>query len=184
MARPSGLILAGGEGRRMGGRDKGLVELRGRALVDWVIERVQPQVSELFISANRNLDEYGKRGVPVLPDPLPGFQGPLVGMLAGLAAAREAWLLVVPCDVPHLPEDLAARLMREVGEAPAAFAKDEARSHPAVALIHRTCLPQLQTYLDAGGRSVKGFLAAVRARAVCFPNAHAFKNLNETAQLE
>jgi molybdopterin-guanine dinucleotide biosynthesis protein A len=184
MDRPSGLILAGGEGRRMGGRDKGLVEFHGRPLIDWVVERVRPQVGELFISANRNLGEYGRRGAPVLADTLPGFQGPLAGMLSGLEAARGAWLLVVPCDVPHLPVDLARRLMAAAGEAQALFAEDDARAHPAIALVNRNCLLPLRDYLAAGGRSVNGFLTAVDARAVHFPNPDAFRNLNEATQLD
>ncbi|PTT75762.1 molybdenum cofactor guanylyltransferase MobA, partial [Pelomonas sp. HMWF004] len=108
-----GLVLAGGRGARMGGLDKGLQLLAGQPLVAHVLARLAPQAAPLLISANRHLDTYAAFGHPVLPDP-PGlnFAGPLAGMLAGLnTLPADAWLLTAPCDCPHLPADLAARLL-------------------------------------------------------------------------
>ena len=154
----TGLVLAGGQGSRMGGRDKGLVEYRGRALVDHVIERLAPQVDELILSANRNLEEYARRGYRVLRDTLPDFQGPLAGVLAGLQAARHGWVLTVPCDMPHLPADLAQRMMSARDGFDIVVAVDDgARTHPAVMLIHTRLAHALTDYLAAGWRSVHGF---------------------------
>jgi molybdopterin-guanine dinucleotide biosynthesis protein A len=180
----TGLILAGGQGRRMGGQDKGLVDYKGKPLVDWVIERLQPQVDELLISANRNLDEYSRRGYRVLPDTLPDFQGPLAGVMAGLQAASLEWVLSVPCDIPGLPADLASHLFGSAGGKEAVFARDAERDHPAVLLLNKSCLPKLLSYMEKGGRSVKGFIGGLDATGVVFPEPAAFANMNEADQLE
>lgn len=153
----TGLILAGGRGSRMGGLDKGLVEYKGRALIDHVIARIAPQVDELFISANRNLDDYARRGYRVIADTLPDFQGPLAGVLAGLQVAGHEWMLVVPCDMPHLPHDLAARLQASRAGQAVVIADDGERTHPAVMLMRTDLTEALVAYLASGRRSVHGF---------------------------
>ncbi len=162
----------------MGGRDKGLVEYGGRPLVDQVIERLVSQVDELLISANRNLENYTRRGFTVLPDTLPGFQGPLAGLTEGLRAARHDWLVAVPCDVPHLPENLVRHLAENLNGRNAVFACDDEREHPAILLLNKSSLSKLDAYLAGGGRSVKGFLARLDAAAVYFPKVAAFVNVN------
>lgn len=168
----------------MGRRDKGLVDYKGKPLVDWVIDRLQPQVDELLISANRNLDEYSGRGYRVLPDALPDFQGPLAGVLAGLQSARHEWVLSVPCDVPRLPIDLVRCMAGHTATKDAVFARDAERDHPAILLLSKACLPILAGYLETGGRSVKGFVQTLNAAAVDFPDPAAFANMNEASQLE
>ena len=168
----------------MGGRDKGLVDYKGKPLVDWAIERLLPQVDELLISANRNLSEYSNRGYRVLPDALPDFQGPLAGMQAGLQSARHEWMLSVPCDVPHLPQGLVMHMAEHAAGREAVFARDAERDHPAILLLNKACLPKLMGYLEKGGRSVKGFLGALNVEAAFFPDAAAFGNMNEVSQLE
>jgi molybdopterin-guanine dinucleotide biosynthesis protein A len=180
----TGLILAGGQGLRMGGQDKGLVDYKGKPLVDWVIERLLPQVDELLISANRNLDEYSNRGYRVVTDSLPDFQGPLAGMLAGLQLARHEWMLSVPCDVPHLPRNLVMHLAEHAAGREAVFARDAERDHPAILLLNKACLPKLMDYLEKGERSVKGLLGALNVAAATFPDPAAFGNMNEASQLE
>lgn len=153
----TGLVLAGGQGSRMGGRDKGLVSYRGKALVDHVIERVAPQVDELLISANRNLDDYAQRGYRVLTDTLPDFPGPLAGVLAGLQASSHEWVLVVPCDMPHLPGNLVERLVAASQDFAIVVADDGMRTHPSVMLMHARLQGALADYLASGKRSVHGF---------------------------
>ncbi len=179
----TGLVLAGGQGSRMGGRDKGLAPYRGRALVDHAIERIAPQVGELLISANRNLDEYAQRGCRVLTDTLPDFPGPLAGVLAGLQAASHEWVLTVPCDMPHLPADLAKRLFAASQEADIVVAADGARTHPAVMLIHTRLAQALAAYLASGKRSVHGFQESVGFASVNF-DAAAMRNINRLDELE
>jgi len=109
-AKISGVLLAGGQGRRMGGVDKGLVELHGRPMAAHVLERLAPQVDELLINANQNAERYAEFGHPVLPDEIGGFAGPLAGLHAALTRAHHPLVVTVPCDSPFLPEDLVARL--------------------------------------------------------------------------
>ncbi|HMX17345.1 MAG TPA: molybdenum cofactor guanylyltransferase, partial [Rhodocyclaceae bacterium] len=106
----TGLVLAGGLGRRMGGADKGLLDYAGRALVAAAIERLRPQVGTLMVNANRNGEAYAAFGFPVLADAVAGFAGPLAGLQAGLAACTTPLLVTVPCDSPDAPRDLVARL--------------------------------------------------------------------------
>src|SRR5687767_8689050 len=109
MTGVSGIVLAGGQGRRMGGVDKGLKALRGKPMVEWVLARLAPQVDEVVINANQNLEIYRKLGYPVVTDEISGFAGPLAGLHAGLKAAKHDLVVTVPCDSPFLPEDLVSR---------------------------------------------------------------------------
>ena len=106
----TGLILAGGRGSRMGGVDKGLQNHLGLPMAMHALMRLAPQVGEIMINANRNLGAYESMGVPVWPDSLPDYAGPLAGFLTGLERCETQWLLTVPCDTPLFPLDLAQRL--------------------------------------------------------------------------
>lgn len=178
----TGLVLAGGQGSRMGGQDKGLVSYRGKPLVDHVIARMAPQVDELLISANRNLEEYARRGYPVLKDAMPDFPGPLAGVLAGLQAASHEWVLVVPCDMPQLPTDLAARLQAASQGFAIAIADDGMRTHPAVMLIQTSLTQVLAGYLASGKRSVHGFQESVGFAKARF-NPTEMANINKLNEL-
>ncbi len=184
----TGLILAGGQGTRMGGCDKGLQTLHGRPLAAAVIERLAPQVGALLINANRNLECYAAFGYPVLSDSREtgwgAFPGPLAGLHAGLGQCATPWLLSVPCDVPDLPADLVARLAEALGEAGCrlAVASSAGRSHPVIALLHRDLLAGLTGYLDAGQRRVFGWQQTVPHVTVDF-GADVFANLNTLADL-
>src|SRR5215472_5112668 len=111
----TGLVLAGGQGRRMGSVDKGLVALNGKPLVRHVVERFEPQVDEILINANRNIEQYETLGWPVIRDRIEGFAGPLAGLHAGLSHARHALIATVPCDSPFIAPDLVARLVHDGG---------------------------------------------------------------------
>ncbi|WP_235531910.1 MULTISPECIES: molybdenum cofactor guanylyltransferase MobA [unclassified Roseateles] len=178
------LVLAGGRGSRMGGADKGLQLLHGRPLVSHVIERLAPQARHVLISANRNLDSYRALGHEVLPDP-PGleFAGPLAGMLAGLdALPDDAWLLTAPCDCPHLPLDLARRLLAVAKPHGLAFAQ-AGREHPTHALLHARLREPLRAHLDAAGRAVLGWMSGRPHGIAHFDDETAFANLNHLTDL-
>lgn len=132
----TGIILAGGLGRRMGGVDKGLQLLDGRPLVRHVAERLAPQVDQLLINANRSQADYAALGYPVLADEIPDFAGPLAGLHAALSAATTAWVVTVPCDSPYLPLDLVSRLQAGLQSSAAglAVAHVEGRLHPVFCL--------------------------------------------------
>jgi molybdopterin-guanine dinucleotide biosynthesis protein A len=104
------VILAGGKARRMEGEDKGLIELHGRPLIDYIIAGLRPQVGGILVNANRNLERYGTFGYPVIGDMLGDYFGPLVGMATGMQAADTPLLMTVPCDSPFVPEGLGEAL--------------------------------------------------------------------------
>lgn len=181
----TGLILAGGEGRRVGGADKGLLDFQGRPLIAHVIERLAPQVDRLLISANRNLDAYRAFGHPVLTDLSDERLGPLAGIQAGLAACDTPWMMVCPCDCPQLPDDLVLRLMSaiELQGAALAVATTSTGMQPAFQLCRRELLPALEKTLAAGERKVGAWCRDQGAVAVTFPDPDAFRNMNTPAEL-
>ena len=184
-ARITAVILAGGEGRRMGGEDKGLMSIAGRSMVEHVLERVVPQAGRVLINANRNRAAYARLGHPVFSDEMHDFQGPLAGIATGLAQLDTPLLLTLPCDSPRPPEDLAARLYLalEREQAQIAVVHDGHRLHPVFALIRREVLPSLRAYLDAGNRKLELWFNLQRTVVVDFSNeSDAFVNVNSPAE--
>lgn len=182
----TGLILAGGQGRRMGGVDKGLQLLRERPMVEWVIERLRPQVGDIVINANQNRDTYTRYGFPVVGDEVGGFAGPLAGLHAGLKRTAHPFILTVPCDSPFLPADLSARLRAglDAANADLAVAKTGDRSHPVFALVRSAVLPHLESYLQGGGRKIDAWYATLKVIEVPFDDeAEAFSNINTREEL-
>lgn len=180
-----GLILAGGEGRRMGGADKGLLSYQGRPLVAHVLARLAPQVDGLLISANRNFDAYHAFGPAVLPDATDERLGPLAGLRAGLAACPTPWLVTSPCDCPALPGDLVLRLLTaaEAEGASLAVAATADGLQPTFQLCRRELLPKLDAYLAAGGRKLGEWCESQGAIEVVFPDPNAFVNLNSPGDI-
>lgn len=186
MSGVTGLVLAGGLGRRMGGIDKGLVEFRGKPMVMHVIERLAPQVDILVINANQNADRYLAFGHTVVPDRIEGYAGPLAGLHAGLCESRTPLLVTVPCDSPFLPLDLVARLRNALDEerAQLAVAKTGDRSQPVFSLVRRDVLGDLAQFLAAGGRKIDAWYARLSAVEVGFDDqAEAFANINTRDEL-
>ncbi|MDC9603742.1 molybdenum cofactor guanylyltransferase MobA [Xenorhabdus griffiniae] len=174
----SGAILAGGLSTRMGGNDKGLLQFNNAPLYQHIATRLQPQVHELLINANRNLEIYHQSGYPIIPDIIADFSGPLAGMLAVLKNAIHEWVVFVPCDVPNFPENLVEKLWHYKQDAWAAYAHDCERAHPTLVLMHRNLIPRLESYLALGDRKLMFFMQMIKAKAVYFPNPNAFTNLN------
>lgn len=182
----TGLVLAGGMGRRMDSRDKGLVKFRGKAMVAHVIERLAPQVDSLILNANRSLLEYSVFGYPVVSDEVSGFAGPLAGLHAGLQACSTPFIVTAPCDSPFLPTDLAARLYEALQNdvAELAVAKTGDRAQPVFALYSATLLPSLSQFLESGGRKIDAWYLKHRTVEVSFTDAAAFANINTIAELQ
>jgi len=181
----TGVILAGGAGRRMGGRDKGLVPFRGRPLIDWVVEALVPQVGGLVISANRNRAVYAARGFPVIADDGDGFEGPLAGIAAALAAVETPWIVTVPCDGPCPAPDLVERLCAASAEpgAEIAVARDGERVQRVYALIPVALAASLGAFLAEGGRAVGRWYARHRLAVADFSDRPlAFANVNSEAE--
>lgn len=181
----TGIVLAGGLGRRMGGVDKGLQLLRGRPLVAHVIERLAPQVDEIIVNANQNLGAYAAFGHRVVPDELGGFAGPLAGLHAGLGVARGTLAATVPCDSPFLPADLVARLAAALGERDLAVAKTGEQPHPVFCLVRTGLRDHLGAFLAAGGRKIDAWYASLDVVEVPFDDeAEAFRNINTIEELK
>jgi len=180
----TGVVLAGGRSTRMGGRDKGLIELHGRPLWKWVADKLSSQVENVVISANRNLDSYQASGLPVIEDSLADFPGPLAGVLSVMQQINSDWFLFCPCDTPAIPDDLLSRLEAEIKGSPAVWVNDGERDHPAITLLHRRLIPSLQDYLQAGERRVMVFLRQSGGHSVDFSDRPAaFVNVNTPEEL-
>lgn len=174
----SAIVLAGGRGRRMGNRDKGLIEINGKKLIEHVVSRLQAQVAEFVISCNRNADVYGKYGETV-GDREAGFAGPLMGILSAADTASHDLCLVVPCDMPALPADLVGRLFSAIGKHEAAVAHDGDRMQPLVMLVRKRLIAEIGPYLAGGNSSVKGWLEERDIVEVDFSDQpEAFVNVN------
>jgi len=182
----TGVVLAGGLGRRMGGVDKGLQELDGQPLVAHVIARLAPQLGPLLINANRNAECYAAFGHPVVADAIDGFAGPLAGLHAALAAATTPYVATAPCDSPFLPDDLVSRLFSALtaNAAQIAVARTGEQVHPVFCLCRRELLPSLAAYLQAGERRFGGWTATLATVEVAFDDQPAaFENINTRQEL-
>jgi len=178
----TGLVLAGGLARRMGGEDKGLVELLGRPMIEYVLDALRPQVGPVLINANRNLDRYAGFGHPVIPDTLDGYLGPLAGVLAGLRSLETEFLLTVPCDAPLVAPDLARRMLEACVEAQAdvAVATDGRRQQPVFLLLRARVAPGLESYLATGGRKIDAWFGQLRIAEADFSDTpDTFVNVND-----
>jgi molybdopterin-guanine dinucleotide biosynthesis protein A len=185
MAAVSGLVLAGGLGRRMGGVDKGLQLLRGKPMVSWVIARLAPQVSEIIVNANQNLQNYEKYGHRVVPDEIGGYAGPLAGLHAGLKIASHPLVVTVPCDSPFLPPDLVSRLSGQLKDHQVAVARTGDQTHPVFALVRTSLLKNLEAFLVGGGRKIDAWYGSLAYVEVRFDDeADAFRNINTPEELK
>jgi len=181
----TGIVLAGGQGRRMGGVDKGLQLLHGKPMVAAVLARLAPQVDEILINANQNLEAYARFGHRVVPDAVGGFAGPLAGLHAGLSEARHALVLTVPCDSPFLPPDLFFRLQKQIGEKDLAVARTGDQPHPVFALVRSSVLKNLENFLAGGGRKIDAWYGSLKVIEVPFDDeADAFRNINTREELD
>jgi molybdopterin-guanine dinucleotide biosynthesis protein A len=185
----TGLILAGGRATRMGGLDKGLQPYQGLPLARHALNRLTPQVASVMINANRNQLEYEAMGVPVWPDELPDFPGPLAGMLAGLGHCRTPYLATVPCDSPLLPMDLVARLtaglVQDAAEMATAYTREGGQlfPQPVFCLMKVSLLDRLRAFIQSGERKTGAWPRSQHNAQVIFEQAAAFMNINTLDEL-
>ncbi|MPS27151.1 molybdenum cofactor guanylyltransferase MobA [Pigmentiphaga sp.] len=186
----TGLILAGGRGSRMGGVDKGLQNYQGIPMAMHALLRLGPQVGQVLINANRNLAAYESMGVPVWPDALSDYAGPLAGFLTGLERCETDYLVTVPCDTPKFPEDLVARLAGGLEAAGAEIAMvatradGAVRTQPVFCLLRAELLDSLVAFTAAGGRKIDKWTATHRCVEVFFDDPAAFAGANTLAELQ
>jgi molybdopterin-guanine dinucleotide biosynthesis protein A len=184
MSGVTGIVLAGGQGRRMGGVDKGLQLLHGKPMVAAVLARLAPQASEILINANQNLEAYARFGHRVIPDAIGGFAGPLAGLHACLGEAKHDLVQTVPCDSPFLPLDLVSRLKNELKSSDLAVAKTGAQPHPVFSLVRTSVRKNLEDFLVRGGRKIDAWYASLKVVEVLFDDeTDAFRNINTREEL-
>ncbi len=182
----TGVILAGGLGRRMGGVNKGLQRLNGKPLALHVAERLAPQIDELLINVNQNIEQYAAFGYRIVADQIPDFAGPLAGLHAALSAAAHPLIATAPCDSPFLPADLVFRLFSALTatDADLAVARTFEQPHPVFCLCKRDVLPHLTEFLAGGGRKFDRWYATLNVVEVAFDDeAEAFENINTREEL-
>jgi molybdopterin-guanine dinucleotide biosynthesis protein A len=177
----TGVVLAGGRGRRMGGEDKGLLPFRGQPLVNHALAALSSLTEMRLINANRNLEAYQALGFPVIQDASDHFDGPLAGLLSAMRATATTYILTVPCDAPLLTGALLKRLVESLlmSDAAIAVAHDGDRLHPVVMLAETRLADDLQAYLDAGQRKVEQWVRRQRWVSVDFSDVpRALVNIN------
>lgn len=184
------LILAGGRGQRLGGKDKGWIMWEGMPLIEHVFARLNAQdcmPDRILISANRNLDAYKQTGHTVFADERPEFPGPLAGIEAGLLRCKRNRLLVVPCDTPLIPKNLHEKLNQAFEDQPdvrAAYATTSAGPEPLCCLLDPLIGASLTHFLSRGHGSVVSWLQEIKAVAVEFPDPDEFRNFNTPETFE
>jgi molybdopterin-guanine dinucleotide biosynthesis protein A len=182
----TGVVLAGGLARRMDQQDKGLVLFNQRPLVSYALTAMKPITNKIFISANRNLDQYTQFGFPVIQDDNNRFDGPLAGILAAMQATKSPVLLVMPCDSPLLETHHSQRLLNALNEATdIAVAFDGERLHPVFAALKTQLKTDLQNYLKRGERKLQSWFEKHALAKVDFSNTpEIFANINTPEQLQ
>jgi len=179
------VILAGGQGSRLAGLDKGLLELNKKPLVRHIIERIQPQVSNIIISANRNIEAYSKFGFSVYEDETSDFAGPLAGILKALQQCQSEWLLVIPADSPFVSRNLAQRLSQNINDNKLAIPHDGKYLQPTFALIHKSLATSLQDFLQQGERKARVWMQQQEHTVIDFSDqASTFININTEDELQ
>ena len=177
----STVILAGGRGRRMQNQDKGLIEWQGKTLIEHILSYISSQCDEIIINANRNLQRYNELGLILVSDEIDDYQGPLVGILSAMKICQHNYLLCLPCDSPHPPEQLTTRLINclQSTNALCAIAHDGQRLQPLFSLMSCSIKDQLETFLNEGHRKVHDFFLSLDPVICDFSDQRArFRNFN------
>lgn len=185
----TGLILAGGAGRRVQNKDKGLLKYSNKPMIEHQISILQPQVKQILISANRNLNYYESLGFKVIPDLEQGFQGPLVGICQGLANCTTSHLFVQPVDMPNLPDNIIERILKKINTSSANqlekkcsnyYLKSSEREHYLSLLISRDKLTPLKAFLSQNKKRVSEFLESSDIQSLDLELSESFfSNLNQ-----
>lgn len=180
----TGVILAGGMARRMGGQEKGLLQYQGKSLISHVITRLGPQLATLLINANRHHEEYARFGYPIFADREGNYLGPLAGVLAAFDHCHSDWILTVPTDAPHLSPQLVSRLASHVTTTKIYAVRCQHEWQPLFALWPRQIVPALESFLANGKRAVMDFLQEQHAIGVDFSDQlSTFSNINTPEDL-
>jgi molybdopterin-guanine dinucleotide biosynthesis protein A len=182
----TGVILAGGQARRMGGQDKGLIELNGSPMIQYVLDAIVPQVNTVIINANRNSDIYSHYGYEVISDEFEGFFGPLAGMASSMRKVTTPFMLTAPCDSPFVPDDLAKRLYIQMikRDADISVAHDGKRIQPVFVLLKTSLLDSILDFLNKGERKIDKWFEQHKLAVTDFSDIpDTFININNRDEL-
>ncbi len=171
------IILAGGEGRRAGGQDKGLIPFDGKPMIEHVIKTIQPHVDEILISANRNISEYESYGHRVITDEKKSFRGPLAGIAASIPLCTHQWILVLPCDMPFIPGDIVEKLFSGKQQSQLCIAKNFERLQ-LVFMVNKKLLPTIQYALNNNNLKLMHWVKLQTPTIVNFKSEQHFQNYN------
>ena len=190
LSQVTGLLLSGGQGRRVGNQDKGCLPFNGTTLAESQLDWLKQQTANCLISANRNLSFYSQLGYSVVIDPQNNFPGPLTGILKALEQCETDWLFVVPVDVPYLPSNLLESLLSELNRLLLQsknhylgfYLETDERSHFLNLLLSKKALPILLDFVAKDKKRVKDFLVEINAQPLNLGiEESAFRNMNELA---
>jgi molybdopterin-guanine dinucleotide biosynthesis protein A len=177
VANISCIILAGGRGRRVEGRDKGLIDYKNKKLIEHLIDALKPQVNEIIINANRNLDDYRQYGYPVISDDNKNFLGPLAGIDAALSHCQNEWVFITPCDMPLLPADIVSRLYQAVTTSALCMAETGGQLQP-VFLMNRKLHGSITESLQKGQLKLLYWAKSQSPSILTFSRLEDFSNFN------
>ncbi|MBT5230929.1 MAG: molybdenum cofactor guanylyltransferase [Methylococcales bacterium] len=174
------VILAGGQGSRLEGVDKGLSLLHQQPMIETVLAKIYPQNPQLVINANRNIDIYQKYGFPVFEDLDTGYLGPLAGLYTALSQAKTEWVISVPCDAPDVAPNYIASMLKHAENKVPVVASIDGRLQPTFSLTPKSRLAELRAYLDNGDRAAGRWFKTQHCISVDFSDhAKHFANLND-----
>lgn len=183
------LILCGGQAIRMGGEDKGLLLVKNKTLVEWTINRVQSSVNRIIINANRNQSKYEALGFTTIADASIDYLGPLAGFQVGLIHSQTPYVLILPCDTPLFPVNLATQLAiaMEDNQVDCTYAvsmeNDLEQAHPVFCLLKKSTLNSLQQFMQTGQRKIDKWFQSLNHQKVLFEDPKAFINVNSHHEL-
>jgi len=186
----TGLILAGGRGRRMGAKDKGLQLFCGQPLFLHALKRLKPQVGNILINANQHIDQYQQTGLPVISDEPLSYAGPLAGFLTGLVHCKTPYLLAIPCDCPFFPKYLAEKLgealIHDMTDIAIAITGQHSpfKAQPVFCLMKKSVQVHLETFLASGQRKIDAWYTSLKTSEVHFQDEEAFFNINTPEELK
>lgn len=175
------VVLSGGLARRMGGKDKGLIQIADRSMASWVVSAIMPAVNNMVINANRNHDAYAALGCEVVADRHKGHIGPLAGLSAAMHHLTNDYMFMCPCDSPFINVSIVGQLVEACldNEADVAVAHDGERLQPVFCVVHQRCLASLDAYLESGERKIDRWYATQNNVEVdCSTIKTSFRNIN------
>jgi molybdopterin-guanine dinucleotide biosynthesis protein A len=183
----TGVILAGGQARRMGGKDKGLIRLNDKPMIEYIIAAFKPQTSKLLINANRNHEVYSSYGIEIIADNLSGFCGPLAGMASALQTIKTEYMVTAPCDSPFIPADLVQRLATAIENESAdiSVAHNGDRIQPVFCMLKKSLAQSLNGYLAKGERKIDRWFEQHNYAVADFSDVPTtFDNINTPEDIE